>query len=82
MKIEIRGVERLSFRERQVVTLKEMGYSTNKIAKQLNLSASTITTLFSRARSKGYEVVIVVPGHNLSLFDVDDNSDEEGEEQA
>lgn len=82
MKIEIRGVERLSFRERQVVTLKEMGYSTSRIAKQLSLSAGTINTLFSRARSKGYEVVIVIPGHNLSLFGIDDHSEEEGEEQS
>lgn len=82
MKIEIRGVERLSFRERQVVTLKEMGYSTSRIAKQLSLSAGTINTLYSRARTKGYEVVIVIPGHNLSLFGMDDENDEKGEDQA
>ncbi|MCL6560746.1 MAG: sigma-70 region 4 domain-containing protein [Firmicutes bacterium] len=68
MKIEIRGVERLSFRERQVVALKEMGYSTDRIAKQLGLSASSVATLYNRARTKGYEVVIVIPGHNLGLF--------------
>ncbi|OPX84476.1 MAG: Sigma-70, region 4 [Pelotomaculum sp. PtaB.Bin104] len=82
MKIEIRGVERLSFRERQVVTLKEMGYSTSRIAKQLSLSAGTINTLYSRARTKGYEVVIVIPGHNLSLFGMNDENDENGEDQA
>jgi len=82
MKIEIRGVERLSFRERQVVTLKEMGYSTNRIAKQLGLSASTVNTLFSRARTKGYEVVIIIPGHNLALFGVDDENETEGENKA
>ena len=75
MKIEIRGVEKLSFRERQVVTLKEMGYSTNRITKQLGLTASTINTLFNRARSKGYEVVIVISGNNLALFGVDDDND-------
>jgi orotate phosphoribosyltransferase-like protein len=79
MKIEIRGVEKLSFRERQVVSLKEMGYSTNRIAKQLSLSASTVNTLFSRARSKGYEVVIVISGNNLALFGVDDENDTGGE---
>ncbi|MDF9409224.1 MAG: Sigma-70, region 4 [Pelotomaculum sp. PtaB.Bin013] len=78
MKIEIRGVERLSFRERQVVALKEMGYSTNRIAKQLGLSASTVNTLFNRARTKGYEVVIIIPGSNLGLFGVDDENEAEG----
>lgn len=68
MKIEIRGAEKLSFRERQVVTLKEMGYSNDKVAKRLGLSNSTVATLFGRARAKGYEVVIVIPGHNLGLF--------------
>lgn len=75
MKIEIRGAERLSFRERQVVTLKEMGYSTNRIAKQLSLSASTVSTLYNRARTKGYEVVIVIPGHNLALFGTDEEEE-------
>lgn len=82
MKIEIRGVEKLSFRERQVVTLKEMGHSTNLIAKQLGLSASTVNTLFSRARSKGYEVVIVISGNNLGLFGVDDENETEGENKV
>lgn len=72
MHIEIRGAEKLSFRERQVVTLKEMGYSSDKIAKQLKLSASTVATLFNRARAKGYEVVIVIPGQNLGLFEADE----------
>ncbi len=78
MKVEIRGAEKLSFRERQVVTLKEMGYSSEKIAKQLQLSASTVATLYNRARNKGYEVVIIIPGQALGLFgSVDD--EEEGE---
>lgn len=77
MKIEIRGVERLSFRERQVVSLKEMGYSTDKIAKQLNLSPSTVSTLYNRARTKGYEVVIIIPGQNLALFGIDKEEEEE-----
>ena len=75
MKIEIRGAERLSFRERQVVTLKEMGYSTDRVAKQLNLSPSTISTLYNRARTKGYEVVIVIPGQNLALFGIDEEEE-------
>jgi len=75
VKIEIRGAERLSFRERQVVALKEMGYSTARIAKQLGLSPSTVSTLYNRARTKGYEVVIVIPGHNLALFGVDEEEE-------
>lgn len=75
MRIEIRGVEKLSFRERQVVVLKESGRSTEQIAKQLGLSASTVSTLYHRAKSKGYEVVIVIPGDSLGLF----TNEEEGE---
>ena len=75
MNIEIRGVEKLSFRERQVVALKETGYSTENIAKKLNLSASTVATLFSRARSKGYQVVIVIPGDSLGLFGTEEDGD-------
>ncbi|MBU7007805.1 sigma factor-like helix-turn-helix DNA-binding protein [Phosphitispora fastidiosa] len=72
MKIEIRGVERLSFRERQVVTLKEMGYSNDRISKKLGLTGSTVATLYSRAKNKGYEVVIIIPGDSLGLFGPDD----------
>ncbi|RYD03675.1 RNA polymerase subunit sigma-70 [Desulforamulus aquiferis] len=68
MQVEIRGAEKLSFRERQVVTLKEMGYSGERIAAKLKLSPSSVATLFNRARSKGYQVVIVIPGQNLGLF--------------
>lgn len=68
MKIEIRGAEKLSFRERQVVTLKEMGYSNEAVSKKLGLSSSTVATLFNRARTKGYELVIILPGDALGLF--------------
>lgn len=71
MKVEIRGAEKLSFRERQVVVLKEMGYSNEQIAQHLEISSSTVATLFSRARTKGYEVVVVIPGTHLGLFGVD-----------
>lgn len=71
MKIEIRGAERLSFRERQAVTLKEMGYSNENVAKRLNLSSSTVATLLNRARQKGYEVVIIIPGNALGIFTPD-----------
>lgn len=76
MQIEIRGAEKLSFRERQVVTLKEMGYSAETIAKKLGLTSSTVATLFNRARNKGYEVVIVIPGNALGLFGPDEEDGE------
>ncbi|HBT20674.1 MAG TPA: RNA polymerase subunit sigma-70 [Peptococcaceae bacterium] len=69
MNIEIRGVEKLSFRERQVVALKEMGKSNEEVARILNLKPSTVATLYNRARSKGYQVVIVLPGETLGIFD-------------
>lgn len=72
MKIEIRGVEKLSFRERQVVTLKESGSSNEDVAKKLKLSPSTVATLFNRARSKGYEVVIILDGSALGLYNSED----------
>lgn len=75
VQIEIRGAEKLSFRERQVVTLKEMGYTTERIATSLKLSPSSVATLFNRARTKGYQVVIVIPGHNLGLFDPEDEEE-------
>ncbi|MEG6617184.1 sigma factor-like helix-turn-helix DNA-binding protein [Peptococcaceae bacterium 1198_IL3148] len=75
MQLEIRGAEKLSFRERQVVTLKEMGYSNEKIANKLNLSASTVATLFARAKNKGYQVVIVIPGDTMGLFTPDDGEE-------
>ena len=77
MKIELRGIEKLSFRERQVVSLKEMGFSSAKIAKKLKISSSTVATLFNRAKAKGYEVVIIIPGSNLGLFDLEGEEDSE-----
>lgn len=75
MKIEIRGAEKLSFRERQVVVLKEMGKSTDEIARTLKISASTIATLYNRARNKGYEVVIVLPGNIMGIFEGEDEDE-------
>jgi len=75
--MEIRGAERLSFRERQVVVLKEMGYANGEVARRLGLSPSTVATLFNRARTKGYQVVLVLSGDPLGIF-----GDEEGERGA
>lgn len=74
MQIEIRGAEKLSYRERQVVILKEMGKSSAEIGKILKITASTVATLYNRARSKGYEVVIVLPGDTLGIFGGEDES--------
>ncbi|GEA14563.1 DNA-directed RNA polymerase sigma-70 factor [Moorella sp. E308F] len=68
VQIEIRGAEKLSFRERQVVALKEMGLSNEEVARRLNLSTSSVATLYHRARTKGYQVVIVMPGDVLGIF--------------
>ncbi|NLV91355.1 MAG: winged helix-turn-helix transcriptional regulator [Firmicutes bacterium] len=77
MKIEIRGVEKLSFRERQVVALKEMGVNNRQVAQRLGLTEGTVSTLLNRAKKKGYEVVIVLKGDPLALFGSDDEEDTE-----
>ncbi|MBE3520118.1 MAG: sigma-70 region 4 domain-containing protein [Firmicutes bacterium] len=79
MQIEIRGAERLSYRERQVVVLKELGYSSQAIADRLGLSTATIATLYNRAKAKGYQVVIVISGDPLNIFG---GPGEEGGEDA
>lgn len=76
MQIEIRGLERLSFRERQVVVLKESGRSNQEVAAQLGMSASTVATLYHRARTKGYNVVVILPGEVLGLGAGDTEGDD------
>lgn len=73
MQIEIRGAERLSFRERQVVALKEMGSSNEAIARRLGVSVATVATLYSRAKRKGYQVVMVLSGDPLGIMGDDDD---------
>lgn len=77
MHIEIRGAEKLSFRERQVVVMKETGKSTDEISRTLKITASTVATLYNRARSKGYEVVIILPGNVLGIYNEEDQDEEE-----
>lgn len=67
MHLEIRGAEKLSYREKQAVILKEMGNSNEEIAKKMGVNAATVATLLSRARGKGYEVVIIIPT-SLGVF--------------
>jgi DNA-directed RNA polymerase specialized sigma24 family protein len=80
VQIEIRGLERLSHRERQVVALKETGLGNDAVARRLGLSPATVATLFNRARSKGYQVVLVISGDPLNVFPADANDDEATEE--
>lgn len=77
MQIEIRGAERLSFRERQAVVLKEMGRKNEEIASILGITPSTVATILNRARNKGYQVVIVIPGQVLGLHEGDDDDGSE-----
>lgn len=67
MHIEIRGLEKLSFRERQAVILKESGKSLESIAKQLHVGQSSVATLLTRAKSKGYQIVCIIPGEEMGL---------------
>jgi hypothetical protein len=54
-----------------------MGKSTDEISKNLKIAASTVATLYNRARSKGYEVVIILPGDVLGLHSEEDYDEEE-----
>jgi transposase len=74
VRLEIRGAEQLSFREKQVVTLKEMGLANTAVAQRLDVSLSTVATLYNRARKKGYQVVIVIEGDPLALYNDDNDS--------
>ena len=65
--LEIRGLERLSFRERQAVILKENGQSLEQIGKRLGVSPSSVATLLARAKQKGYQIVCIISGEQLGL---------------
>jgi len=77
MHVEIRGAEKLSFRERQVVVLKETGKSSEDIGKILELSQATVNTLYNRAKVKGYQVVIIIPGEEWGVNLYGASADEE-----
>jgi DNA-directed RNA polymerase specialized sigma24 family protein len=80
VRIEIRGAERLSLRERQVVALKETGFGNDAIARRLGISPTSVATLLHRAKAKGYEVVMVLEGDPLGIFGEVAGGDEEGDE--
>lgn len=75
---EIRGLEKLSFRERQAVMLKESGRSSDEIAGILRISVSSVSTMLARAKAKGYQIVGIIPDHELGLgnIEVEDEKDE------
>jgi DNA-directed RNA polymerase specialized sigma24 family protein len=76
MRLEIRGIEKLSWRERQVVALKESGHSADSIARRLNIGEGTVATLYNRARKKGYEVVLIIDGDPLGLGEEPEAADD------
>ena len=51
--------------------------SNDQVAKRLQLAAGTVATLYNRAKSKGYQVVIILPGDTLGLFDSADREEDE-----
>lgn len=64
---EIRGMEKLSFRERQAVMLKESGRSSEEIATTLKVSVASVSTMLARAKAKGYQIVGIIPDNELGL---------------
>lgn len=76
MQLEIRGLEKLSFRERQVVALKETGANNETVARRLGLSPATVATLYNRAKAKGYRVVLIIDGDPLGVFAGEDDGEE------
>lgn len=64
---EIRGLEKLSFRERQAVMLKESGRTSEEIADILKISLSSVSTMLARAKSKGYQIVGILQDSELGL---------------
>lgn len=78
MHVEIRGAEKLSFRERQVVVLKESGAAAAAIAARLGIAEATVATLYKRARAKGYQVVIILDAGVLGLDEPDGPDEDEG----
>lgn len=64
---EIRGLEKLSFRERQAVMLKESGRTSEEIADILKIGLSSVSTMLARAKSKGYQIVGILQDSELGL---------------
>ncbi len=76
--LEIRGAEKLSYRERQVVVLKESGVAAAGIGTRLGITETTVATLYRRARAKGYQVVIILDAGVLGLDEAEEPPEAEG----
>lgn len=75
---EIRGLEKLSFRERQAVMLKESGRSSEDIAGILGISSSSVSTLLARAKVKGYQIIGIIQDHEFGVnYPLEDDKDYE-----
>ena len=75
---EIRGLEKLSFRERQAVMLKESGRTSEEIAQVLKISLSSVSTMLARAKNKGYQIVGILQDSELGLsFSLVEDQDNE-----
>ncbi len=76
---EIRGLEKLGFRERQAVTLKESGHSSEDIARILKVSVSSVSTMLARAKAKGYQIVAIITDSELGFHNslVEDNKEDD-----
>lgn len=79
---EIKGLEKLSFRERQVVMLKESGRSGEEIAGRLNISVNSVSTLLNRAKTKGYLIVGIIEENEMGLrnYPLEDRPEDEEKE--
>lgn len=51
--------------------------SNDQVAKRLSVASATVATLYRRAKTKGYQVVIILPGDSLGLFDSADREEDE-----
>jgi Sigma-70, region 4. len=71
-------LEKLSFRERQAVMLKESGRSSEDIAKVLGISGSSVSTMLARAKTKGYQIIGIIQDHELGLnYPLEDDEENE-----
>jgi hypothetical protein len=44
-------------------------------AKRLGLSPATVATLYNRAKTKGYKVVLIIEGDPLGVYDSEDGEE-------
>ena len=81
MHLEIRGLEKLSFRERQAVMLKESGKSIEEISKALKISSNSVHTILTRGKAKGYEIICIIPQNELGLDAISMEEENDGKEE-